>query len=555
MTDPSGGCKRILVVDDDAASRYLVETLLTASGYEVTSAADGREALDKARGERVDLLITDILMPRMDGYRLAREWKADPVLSAVPIMFYTATYTDPADEHLANEIGADRFVTKPKEPDELLGIVGELLKTSPAAASAKREASPAKETEVLREYSERLVHKLEEKIVEVNAVNAELRKTLEVLSDEVGVKNSLIDRLNKDIAERVNAEEGLRRAHASLDAVIESSPLPIVALDRDSNVTTWNAAAERDFGWTREDVLGRPNPAVPPEARNEQQRLLSRIWGGGRVDGYEVRRVAKDGRPIDVALFCSAVGDSGGEAVAAVAIFQDVTERRRIEALKSDFISNVSHELRTPLTGIIGFSELMRERVDDAEARGALAEKIHDKAEDLKLLIEQLLEAASIQAGSTRISLQQADVDELVRGIAERVTPPEGIEFRVEVEAGLPAVFIDRQRLAQAVERLLGNAFKYSPNGGSVVLSARRQDGRLLIAISDEGVGISAEELPDIFERFTQADMSTTRRFGGFGLGLYMAKRLVEAHGGDIRVESTPGHGSTFTIGLPLSDV
>lgn len=185
----------------------------------------------------------------------------------------------------------------------------------------------------------------------------------------------------------------------------------------------------------------------------------------------------------------------------------------------------------------------------------ALAEKIHDKAEDLKLLIEQLLEAASIQAGSTRISLQQADVDELVRGIAERVTPPEGIEFRVEVEAGLPAVFIDRQRLAQAVERLLGNAFKYSPNGGSVVLSARRQDGRLLIAISDEGVGISAEELPDIFERFTQADMSTTRRFGGFGLGLYMAKRLVEAHGGDIRVESTPGHGSTFTIGLPLSDV
>jgi PAS domain S-box-containing protein len=553
MTDPSVG-GRILVVDDDAASRYLVETLLTASGYEVTSAADGREALDKARSERVDLLITDILMPRMDGYRLAREWKADPVLSAVPIMFYTATYTDPADEHLANEIGADRFVTKPKEPDELLGIVGELLKTSPAAASAPREASPAKEREVLREYSERLVHKLEEKIVEVKAVNGELRKTLEVLSDEVGVKNSLIDSLNKDIAERVNAEEGLRRAHASLDAVIESSPLPIVALDRDKNVTTWNAAAERDFGWTREDVLGRPNPAVPPEARNEQQRLLSRIWGGGRVDGYEVRRVAKDGRPIDVALFCSAVGDSGGEAVAAVAIFQDVTERRRIEVLKSDFISNVSHELRTPLTGIIGFSELMRERVDDAEACDALAEKIHEKAEDLKLLIEQLLEAASIQAGSTRISLQQAGVDELVHGIADGVTPPEGIEFRVEVEAGLPPVFIDRQRLPQALEPLLGNAFKYSPNGGSVVLSARREDGRLLIAISDEGVGIPAEELPHIFERFTQADMSTTRRFGGFGLGLYMAKRLVEAHGGDIRMESMPGHGSTVTIDLPLSD-
>lgn len=359
-------------------------------------------------------------------------------------------------------------------------------------------------------------------------------------------------------------ERAVRETNDRLTAIVDTVPSGILILDTSGRFTFANEVARRvlrltgphiiertfdDTAWDLRTIDGQPLP-------RERVPFAVVMRTGEAVFDSRFTIAPPDGTPMLLSVNAAPLRDVHGAITSVLGTVDDVTEQYEAERriVHTNRLYSMLSQTNEAIVRIRDVDELYAEACR-ITVEYALAEKIHDKAEDLKLLIEQLLEAASIQAGSTRISLQQADVDELVRGIAERVTPPEGIEFRVEVEAGLPAVFIDRQRLAQAVERLLGNAFKYSPNGGSVVLSARRQDGRLLIAISDEGVGISAEELPDIFERFTQADMSTTRRFGGFGLGLYMAKRLVEAHGGDIRVESTPGHGSTFTIGLPLSDV
>lgn len=547
MTDAR---KRVLVADDDEAGRYMVESLLQGGGYEVVTAADGEEALVRAREIPVDLLVTDILMPRMDGYRLLQEWKADAALAEAPVIVYTATYTAPGDERLASDMGADRFVSKPQEPDVLLGIVAEVL------ASRRRGKRPAAaavgETEVLREYSERLVHKLEEKVAELDGANTDLRRAIDVLSDEIGVKNQLIDRLNEDLGERDDAEGGLREANESLAAVIASSPLPIVGLDQDACITMWNPAAERVFGWTAAEVLGKRNPAVPADVQDEQLTLLEQTLRGEPVTGYETERVTKDGRRLVVALFTSRL-DEGEGPHEYVGIFEDVTERRRVEQLRSDFLATVGHELRTPLTGILGFSDLLRSAAQSRADCTELAERIHGKAVELDGLVEQLLEAASIQAGYTAISRIPTDVGLFLEIGMKAICVPEGFTLELDVEQGLPEVRIDRERLGRAIDALVSNAFKYSPEGGRVHVWASRKGDTLQIGVSDEGVGVSAENAPRIFEPFTQADMSTTREFGGMGLGLYTARRVVEAHGGSIRLDTTPGEGATFVIELPLA--
>jgi PAS domain S-box-containing protein len=545
----SAEAMHVLVADDDEASRYLVESLLRGAGYEVRSVADGEQALEAARDWRVDLLVSDILMPRMDGYRLVQEWKRDPALAAIPVMFYTATYTDPADERLAADIGVDRFVTKPQEPDVLLGFVDELL----ASERVSLPALPtAPETEVLREYSERLVHKLEEKVTELDCANAELRLAISVLSDEVGVKNALIDRLNTDIAERERGDQALREANEGLDAVIACSPLPIVAFDRRGHVTLWNKAAERVFGWTEAEVLGRENPLMPEELRASQERLLETLASGVTTEGFETYRRAKDGRRVDVVMFIAdTVGERGQRTF--VVVYQDVTERRRSEQLKSDLVSNVGHELRTPLTAILGFTELLQQEAGDADSARDMAVRIHGKALELATLVDQLLDTANIQAGSTAICPVRTDIGDLLRAHASAARVPAGFTLDLDVPPTLPEIAVDRVRLGRAIDGLISNAFKYSPEGGRVLVSVSAEDGRLRIAVADEGVGIAGEDIQRIFDRFTQADMSSTREFAGMGLGLYTARQIVEAHGGSLTVSSVPAEGSTFVIDLPLA--
>jgi PAS domain S-box-containing protein len=385
--------------------------------------------------------------------------------------------------------------------------------------------------------------------------NAELHHTTEALSEEVAVKNGLLERLNADIAERRRVEEALLEANAALDALVESSPLPVIALDGEARVRIWNSAAERLLGWKREETLGKQDPNMPPEAREKQRALLHHLLKqGGRVEGLEQRLYAKDGRPVDVLLYAAPVRVGDEPPRLAVSVFQDVTQRKQIEQLKADFISAVSHELRTPLTTMVGYSEMLRDvrKSGDARRRREMADRLHEKAIELQRLLEQLLEAASIQAGSTTLSIVRTDMRALLDEVLEETIVPADVDVVVEIGDGLTGVCVDRARFSQAVGSLLSNAFKYSPDGGRVEVDARAEGERLLVSVADAGVGIRPEQLDVIFDLFTQADMSSTRSFGGLGLGLYMAKQVVEAHGGEIRVESEPGVGSTFTIDIPL---
>lgn len=427
---------RILVVDDDEVSRYLSRTILSAHGHEVETVSDGIEALEAGRREPPGLIITDILMPRMDGYRLCRVWKADPVLADSPLIFYTASYTDVADERFAINLGADAFLTKPQDPVALVAAVDRTVARVQAAGGANRPAEKG-EAEVLREYSERLVHKLEQKALSLQSANAELKRAMEILSDEVEVKRQLISDLDAEIAKRDRVE----------------------------------------------------------------------------------------------------------------------ADRRRLEMLKSSFVATVSHELRTPLTSIIGYAELLER--PEASGKPAVAAELIDKVRtrslDMKRLIEELLEVSQIQAEGVRLDLRWADLGLVVRERAAETRLTGKHRLSVEVGAGLERVWCDPDRLAGAVGRLLDNAVKYSPDGGDIRLVARLDDGEVIIEVFDQGIGMTADEVKGAFERFTQVDMSTTRGFGGFGLGLFIARQVALAHGGRIDVKSEPGVGSTFSLVVPLT--
>jgi len=550
------GRMKVLVVDDEADARYLIATLLKGHGHEVIEAEDGIDALEKARRGPVDIIVTDVLMPRMDGYQLCREWKSDPVLSKIPFVFYSATYTEPADEQFAGNLGADAYFIKPQDPDVLVALIEEQLRLHRDKANPPRAAVTTEETAVLREYNERLVAKLEQKVTELAAANAGLQQALEVLSDEVDVKKTLIEQLTSDIEQKEKVEADLRAANEVLGAIIESSPVAIVAFDLDYKTTLWNPAAEALFGYTAEEMLGGDYRLVVQDEFLEDFEARSKRAIAGD-DGYVTERPAKrkDGGRIDIRVSAAPLHDSDGAVSGLVAMFSDVTEARRIETTKATFLSMVSHELRTPLTSIIGYADLMGQ-IDLREKPELFAQmlaKIRERGNTMRGLIDDLLDLSQIQSGPLRLDITSVDLAALTGDAARQVELGPVHTLVIDTPESLPPVSADRERIAKVVRSLVSNAVKYSPDGGEVAVRVGVDRGWVSVAVSDQGIGIDAADVEQIFERFTQADMSDTRTFGGVGVGLFLAKQIVTAHKGTLTVDSTPNEGSTFTFSLPVA--
>lgn len=545
---------RILVVDDDVAGRALLETVFKAHGYETWCACDGTEALDVAREHPVDLVITDILMPKMDGYQLVREWKADPGLSSSPVVFYTATYTEREDRDFADGLGADMFIIKPTDPDELFARVDELARAHVGEAGvAPREPTITDEPEVLREYNEVLVHKLEHKIAELEEANKILARASEALQEEAAAKTGLIARLGDDIERRKNAEEELQRTNELLGAVVDGSPLAIVATDRDGTVRVWNPSAEVMFGWSTLEMHGRPYPFAGDEGL---EGLLETARAGTTCTTVSnLPRI--DDSPLEVEVCTAPLRDETGEFDGIVALIADLSERAQLEKLKQDFVQVVSHELRTPLTTIIGYGDLLGQMSErgqlEPERFGQIVERMRGQGAVLAQLVDDLISILQLQAEGLKLELTTADVVELVRARADAQRMSERHTLVMELPSAPIPIVCDPTQLGLAFKNVLSNAVKYSPDGGTVTVGITQVGADVHVSITDEGVGIPAEDMSRMFDLFTQLDMSTTRRFGGTGMGLYLTRRIVEAHHGNVEVESVPGEGSQFTIVLPVS--
>lgn len=347
------------------------------------------------------------------------------------------------------------------------------------------------------------------------------------------------------------------REQRLLAAVTEQSADPVILTDLQGRVTAWSRGAETLFGWTAKEALGAKlnELIVPDEQVDASNKLATEALDLGVARADDVVRKAKDGRRVPVAATVTLVRDEDGSPFGMVRILRDITRIKELDRMKSEFVQLVTHELRTPMTSVRGFAEALLEygdKINAEEARRYL-EIILREAKRLSRLVTDFLDASRLEAGSSALEKKPVNVVELSKRVATTFEGHRaGVEFRVDAEAGLPLLLADEDKLERVLINLCGNAVKYSPNGGVITIEAKRLDGRLELSVADQGPGMGQETQARLFQKFYRANDAVAAKTHGTGLGLYIAKAIVEAHGGAIRVESRPGHGARMILQLPL---
>ena len=362
----------------------------------------------------------------------------------------------------------------------------------------------------------------------------------------------------RDVTDRKRAEH----ERAWLASIVDSSDDAIASKTLDGIVTSWNPAAVRLFGYMPAEIVGKPiTTVIPPELHSEEVEILARLRRGERIEHYETVRVAKDGRRIDISLTISPIRGEDGTIIGASKIARDVTERKRNERLlreadqqKDEFLATLAHELRNPLAPICAAAELLKSAKNLAPELRAATAILERQARHMTHLVDDLLDISRITSGRIRLQQEAVELGDLMKGVIEtHRQSAQTARHQVTLAAtGAPVhVSGDRVRLTQILSNILHNAVKYTPPGGRIDLALGTEDRQAVVSIRDNGMGIPAEKLEHIFEPFAQLDTSYQHGDGGLGIGLTLAKRLVELHGGTIEAHSAGrGKGTEFVIRL-----
>ena len=355
----------------------------------------------------------------------------------------------------------------------------------------------------------------------------------------------------------------MENSAARLAAIVASSDDAIVSKDLNGRITSWNAAAERMFGWTAEEVVGKSiTIIIPADRQAEEDYVLSQIRQGRVVDHFETIRQCKDGSLLNVSVTISPIHGPDGTVVGASKIARDVTEQLRLRQAaeeasrqKDEFLATLSHELRTPLNTVLGYAAMLEKGTMGPDQSSKAVEVIHRNAQVLADLVGELLDTSRIVTGQIRLLLATTDLSSLATEAVENIRPSviaKGVGFGVRIEAGIE-ILGDRDRLRQIMWNLLTNAIKFTPVGGRIEMYVGVERPNAVVSVRDSGIGMAPDTLPHIFKRFWQAESGRGSEHGGLGLGLALAKHLTELHGGSIEARSAGhGKGAEFVVRLPL---
>jgi PAS domain S-box-containing protein len=372
----------------------------------------------------------------------------------------------------------------------------------------------------------------------------------------VGAVNILVD-----ISDQIRGEQ----AQTLLSAIVKSSDDAIISKSLDGRILSWNLAAERLFGYTEAEAVGQLiTLIIPPERQGEEREILARLRRGERIDHFETVRQAKDGRLIDISLTISPLRDRTGRIIGASKIARDITVQKQTQVAlhhasqrKDEFLATLAHELRNPLAPISNSLHLLRLSNDV----GPTAQRIHEIMEQqvthLVRLVDDLLDISRINSGKIELRKESVELAALVSGAIETSRPhieAAGLQLALRLPPGPITLEADPIRIGQVIANLLNNAAKYTPPGGQIWLTAWQQDREAIVSIRDSGIGIPTEMLGRVFDLFAQVDGTIQRSQGGLGIGLTLAKSLVQMHGGRIEARSEGlGKGSEFVVALPVA--
>jgi PAS domain S-box-containing protein len=529
---------RVLVVDDNPSNLTVFKAILSDDNFELVTAKSGVEAMRELLNNDFAAILLDINMPTMDGIQTARLIRERQRSSDVPIIFITAYQPDQAQVLARYASGAADYLVKPVQPEILQSkvriFVDLFRKTRPVEWQARQ----------------------------LRATNARLQKEV----------------AQREAAQRDAAFEREERQRVTLASIADA----VFSMDAKGIVSSLNPPAEQLSGWESALAKGRPWSAVLGALSEPGQQMLEdnieRALSGDQLvrSAQAVALHTRNGqRYIEYAA--SPVHDRLGDVIGAVLVVRDVTARQRMENERSralehaqearaaaeqanrardEFLSVISHELRTPLHAIVGWTHILRTNGGDERYVLQATEAIHRSAMAQKKLIEDLLDMSRIINGKIDLTRYAVDLPSVVQAAVDTLRPgleEKSIDVKCEMSVLSGQVVADRFRLEQVVLNVLSNAIKFTPSGGHVQVQLQQADDSAKLVISDDGQGIPAAFLPYVFEAFRQVDSTTTRRQGGLGLGLAIAKQLVSMHGGQISAHSEGSNrGTTVTIELPM---
>ena len=356
---------------------------------------------------------------------------------------------------------------------------------------------------------------------------------------------------NTDISGQLKAEETMLR----LAAIVESSDDAIVSKNLDGIITSWNKGAEKIFGYKAKEIVGKSiRTIIPKDLQHEEDKILSQLRKGKKIEHFQTVRIAKDGRKIDVSITVSPMKDKTGKIIGASKIARNITNEKNLERQKDNFLGIASHELKTPVTSIKAYGQVLQaifKRKGDTYAVTAL-QKMDAQINKLTLLISDLLDVTKIQAG--KLLMQNIDYDfnglvnELIDELqltTERHTLIKQLDKPIQLHG-------DKERTGQVITNLISNAIKYSPHTDKIIIKTKNSNNAVTLSVKDFGVGIPKEKQKKVFEQFFRVSGEKQHTFPGLGLGLFISSEIVKRQGGRIWVESTEGKGSTFCFTLPF---
>jgi len=391
------------------------------------------------------------------------------------------------------------------------------------------------------------------------------------MKDEEKTKDELInEELQREITKRKKAEEDLRKVHIQNERLLASISSILISVNENDKITQWNRVAERTFGIVAKDILGQLfcESGIHWEWRSiiEGISVCRKKREIVRLDDVQFTRV--DGKEGFLGITLNPIIYKNFGQPGILLLGADITERKRVENLireqnerlkeldrmKSDFLSTAAHELRTPLTSILGFSEILLKRKLDKERQNRFLKIINEEALSLADLIDELLDVSRIESGrGFKIKKAPFELREIIlKNVDFFKSQTDKHDFEVNIPGDLPSIQADKEKISQVIDNLLSNAVKFSPQGGKIRISVEQANDQVKISVADNGTGIPEKDLPRIFERFYRVNNAFAQGIGGAGLGLSIAKYIVESHGGKIRGESEVGKGSTFSFTLPI---
>ena len=519
---------KILIAEDDKDLRSLLETALGKRGYAVDSAPDGAAALEKALAAPPDIIISDIMMPEMDGFMLCRKVKSDPRLKNIRFILYTATLCEKDEEVLARKLGAARLIVKTGGLGPLLeAVMEEVKEINVAAAPGVPAAFPG--VEVDTEY-------------------------IRVLSRKLQVK-----------------ERELKRERDQVKLYLDIAAVMIMALDREGRVTLMNKKGCDVLGCGEGELLGKNwfETCLPEDIRGEAREVFKKLMSGdiGPLEYYENPVLTKSGERRTVAFHNALIRDASAAITGILFSGSDITDQKRAEEAlfqtqKMDSIGQLSagiaHDLNNLLGPVLAYADFLRKSLPSGDARHGDIDEITKAAGRAAALVQQLLAFSRRQVLEPRV----LDLNDIVKGLGGMLQRIIGEHIRVVYalapSAGL--VKADPVQMEQVIINLALNARDAMERGGTLTIATgaagpecsgeKRAKGSFILTVRDTGCGMDAAILGRIFEPF----FTTKGRGHGTGLGLSTVYGIIKQSGGEIKVESRPGEGSVFRLCLPLTE-